>query len=206
MFLYKYNIYNVRRLINRRCAFYRLVWPENETFRGEFSMGSKTVIFVLSGMLLSACATTPDAPVAVDGGAAQRRQLAESGARIADSLAKLAVVEQASQRIHAQTITTAADAPEELRLRVAVDYQGDLKPFVHQLVQVVGYELKTYGRSSVLTPVNIQAEDRTVGELLADVGYQASWRCQLVIRPEDQVVELFYDNRRPARRAKRGRG
>ena len=84
--------------------------------------------------LLSACAASP--MVAPDGGAAQRRQLVESGARIAEALAKLAVVEQASRRIPVQTITTAADAPEELRLRVAVDYAGDLKPCVHQLAQV----------------------------------------------------------------------
>ena len=155
--------------------------------------------------LLAACASPP--PVAPDGGAAQRRQLAESGARIAEALAKLAIVEQASRRIHAQTIATAADAPEALRLRVAVDYAGDLKPFVHQLAQIAGYEVKTYGASSVLTPINIHADDRTIGELLADAGYQASWRCQLVIDPERQLVEIFYDNRRPggpaARRSRR---
>ncbi len=155
--------------------------------------------------LLFACASPP--PVAPDGGAAQRRQLAESGARIAESLAQLAVVEQASRRIQVQTIATAADAPEALRLRVAVDYAGDLKPFVHQLAQVVGYEVKTYGVSSVLTPINVHADDRTIGELLADAGYQASWRCQLVIDPERRRVEILYDNRHSggpaARRSRR---
>lgn len=156
-------------------------------------------VFMLAGLLglLTACASAP-APVAADGGAAQRRQLAESGARIADALAKLAVVEQASHRIHVQTINTAAeDAPEELRLRVAVDYQGDLKPFVYQLAQVVGYEVKTYGVSSVLTPINVQADDRAIGELLADAGYQASWRCQVVVDPGRRRVEILYDNRHP---------
>jgi len=152
--------------------------------------------------LLAGCASPP--PVAPDGGAAQRRQLAESGARIAEALAKLAIVEQASHRIQVQTIATAADAPEELRLRVAVDYAGDLKPFVHQLAQVAGYEVKTYGVSSVLTPINVRADDRTIGELLADAGYQASWRCQLVIDPERRRVEILYDNRRPPGPTDRG--
>ena len=153
--------------------------------------------------LLSACASPP--PVAPDGGAAQRRQLAESGARIAEALAKLAVVEQASRRIHVQTIATAADAPPELQLRVAVDYAGDLKPFVAQLAHVVGYEVKTYGTSSVLTPINVHADDRAIGELLADAGYQASWRCQLVIDSARRRVEILYDNRRPGGPAAKGR-
>lgn len=146
--------------------------------------------------LLAACAAAPS--VAPDGGAAQKRQLAESGARIADSLAKLAVVEQASHRIAVQTITDAAGAPPELQIRVALDYQGDLKPVVHQLAAVAGYEVKTYGASSVLTPVNLQTEDRSVGELLADAGYQASWRAQVVVDPGQRLVEILYDNRRPS--------
>ena len=109
-----------------------------------------------------------------------------------------------ARRLHVQTIATAEDAPEELRLRVAVDYQGDLKPFVHQIAQVAGYQVKTYGVSSVLTPINIQAEDRTLGELLADAGYQASWRCQVVVDPSRRLVEILYDARRPAPSAPRG--
>ncbi|MBK8755142.1 MAG: DotD/TraH family lipoprotein [Candidatus Competibacteraceae bacterium] len=170
-------------------------------------MKNKFGVFILLGLfgLLSACAGT-NPPVAADHGAAQRRLLAESGARIADSLAKLAVVEQSAHRIHAQTLTSAEDTPEALRLRVAVDYQGDLKPFVHQLAQVVGYEVKTYGVSSVLTPINVQSDDRSVGELLADAGYQASWRCQVVVDSSRRRVEILYDNRHPARPASRGRG
>lgn len=153
------------------------------------------ILIGTSWLLLSGCATAP--PVAPDGGVEARRQLAESGARIAESLAKLAVVEQAARRIHVQTITSAEDAPEELRLRVGVDYQGDLKPFVYQMGQVVGYEVKTYGTAGVLTPINVHADDRAVGELLADAGYQASWRCQLVIDPQRRLIEILYDNRRP---------
>ena len=78
-----------------------------------------------------------------------------------------------------------------------MDYQGDLKPFVHQLAEVAGYEVRTYGRSSLLTPINVQADDRSIGELLADAGYQASWRCQLVVDPSRRVVDILYDHRRP---------
>lgn len=169
-------------------------------------MNNSARVFVLWSLLvlLSACAST-EAPVATDGGRAQQRLLVESGARVADALAKLALIEQASHRLHVQRIATAEDAPPELRLRVAVDYQGDLKPFVYQLAEVVGYKVETYGVSSVLTPINVQSEDRTVGELLADAGYQASWRCQVLVDPSRRRVEILYDRRRPDRSAPRPR-
>ena len=171
-------------------------------------MYQKTLLLV-SALWVSACATSPpEAPPTADSN--HRQQLADSGARIAEALAQLAVVEQASHRVHAQTYTNMEDAPPELRTRVAVNYQGDLKPFVHQLAQVAGYTVRTYGRSSVLTPINVQADDRSIGELLADAGYQASWRCQLVVDPSRRVVDILYDNRRPPsaqhRLSKRQRG
>lgn len=165
-------------------------------------MNPKTLLLI-PALWVSACAPPPPAPLtSADPG--HRQQLADSGARIAEALAQLAVVEQASHRVYAQTYVTAEDAPPELRTRVAVDYQGDLKPFVHQLAEVAGYAVRTYGRSSLLTPINIQADDRSIGELLADAGYQASWRCQLVVDPSRRVVEILYDNRR-APSATRGR-
>lgn len=85
---------------------------------------------------------------------------------------------------------------------MAVDYQGDVKPLVYQLAQTVGYTVQTFGRSSTVTPVNIQADDRSVGELLADVGYQAAWRCDVVVFPESRTVELRYDARRPSPKKK----
>ena len=171
-------------------------------------MNPKTLLLI-PALWLSACATPSPAPAtSVDSG--HRQQLADSGARIAEALAKLAVVEQATHRVHAQTYVTTDDAPPELRTRVAVDYQGDLKPFVHQLAEVAGYEVRTYGRSSLLTPINVQADDRSIGELLADAGYQASWRCQLVVDPSRRVVDILYDHRRPPsaprRPSKRRRG
>lgn len=166
----------------------------------------RKIFFLIGGGIsaLSGCAADPT--IAPDRGEAQRRQLIEAGQRIAQSLETLAVVEQASNRIDVQTMTSPDHGPEELRVRVAVDYQGDIKPFVHQLAQVVGYEVKIYGPSSGLAPVNVQTEDRTIGELLADAGWQTSWRCRLVVRPENRRVDIFYDYRPPGhpRRGRRG--
>lgn len=154
---------------------------------------------LLAGAVLGGCATPPVAtPEQVS---AEQRMLAESAERIADALAKLAIIEQSSQRIYAQAITP-VEIPSDLQLRVAVDYQGDVKPLVYQLAQTVGYTVQTFGRSSTVTPVNIQADDRSVGELLADVGYQAAWRCDVVVFPESRTVELRYDARRPSPKKK----
>ena len=80
----------------------------------------------------------------------------------------------------------------------------------YRLVDILAGEMcirdRTYGVSSVLTPINVQSDDRSVGELLADAGYQASWRCQVVVDSSRRRVEILYDNRHPARPASRGRG
>ncbi|NJN45906.1 MAG: DotD/TraH family lipoprotein, partial [Candidatus Competibacteraceae bacterium] len=98
---------------------------------------------------MSGCVTAP--PVATPEQVnEQQRMLAESSQRIADALAKVAIVEQAASGVYAQAITPEF-VPSDLQLRVAVNYQGDVKPLVYQLAQTVGYEVKTYGRSSLLT-------------------------------------------------------
>jgi len=160
---------------------------------------------LLGNLILGGCASAPSGATPEPTNVEQR-MLAESAARIAEALAKLAIVEQSSRRVHAQAITPAA-MPPDLRLRVAVDYQGDVKPLVYQLAQTVGYAVQTYGRATGLAPVNIQAEDRTIGELMADIGYQAAWRCDVLVFPERRIVELRYNPARPAaskRRARQG--
>ena len=103
---------------------------------------------------------------------------------------------------------TPAALPPELQVRVNVEYQGDLKPLVHALARTVGYQVQTYGRSAALAPVTIVAENRAVGDILADIGYQTSARCDVVVAPERRLVEIRYRREfsPPAARPRRGSG
>ena len=141
------------------------------------------------------CAAPP--PVAPLSEAETR--LAAAAAGVAEALARLATVEQSARRVHVQALTPAA-LPPELQTRVNVEYQGDLKPLVHELARTVGYQVQTYGRSAALASVTIVAENRAVGDILADIGYQTSARCDVVVMPERRLVEIRYRREFPTPR------
>lgn len=154
---------------------------------------------VLCAVGMAGCAT-PAPPVAPLSDAETR--LAAAAASVAEALARLATVEQSAHRVHVQALTPAA-LPPELQVRVNVEYQGDLKPLVHELARTVGYQVQTYGRSAALAPVTIVAENRAVGDILADIGYQTSARCDVVVAPERRLVEIRYRREFPDRAPRR---
>lgn len=156
---------------------------------------------LLSVFILTGCATTPP-PVAPL--SEPEIRLTAAAARVAESLAQLATIEQHARQIHVQALTPAI-LPLELRVRVNVEYQGDLKPLVDQLARTAGYQMQTYGRATTLVPVTLVAENRAIGEILADIGYQTSAYCDVVVIPEQQLVEIRYRRSLPSRTTRRDR-
>ena len=69
-------------------------------------------------------------------------------------------------------------------------------------------QVQTYGRSAALAPITIVAENRAVGDILADIGYQTSARCDVVVAAERRLVEIRYRREfsPPAARPRRGAG
>ena len=92
--------------------------------------------FISDTLPFSATSATLPPPVAPLSDAETR--LAAAAASVAEALARLATVEQSAHRVHVQALTPAA-LPPELQVRVNVEYQGDLKPLVHELARTVGY-------------------------------------------------------------------
>ena len=146
--------------------------------------------FVLALSALSGCATpTSPQPNNVD---EIERRLAEAADTVADSMAKLAIVEQSARGIHAQAITP-AQLPPDLRLKVDLEYQGDIQPLVERLAATVGYRVEMYGRRNSTSPVNIHARAREIGLILADADYQTSYRCDVFVIPDRRLIELRFN-------------
>jgi len=70
---------------------------------------------------------------------------------------------------------------------------------------VAGYEVPGINGFNADQNKRLPYDPEAAKKLLADAGYQASWRCQLVIDPARRRVEMLYDSRRLARPAARGR-
>jgi len=152
-------------------------------------------IFALSAVLavifLSACTqhkvdqqlvAEPD-PVAL--------RLASAADKASAALQTLASIEQAKNP--GSSIQAAPDAPQELRRTVSVNWAGPIEPIAQTLADRAGYQMRVSGdRPSVPVVVSILAREKSVVEVLRDIGLQAGRRADIVVDVERRVVELNY--------------
>lgn len=145
----------------------------------------------LVALTLSACApqkvdqqlvATPD-PVAL--------RLASAVDKASIALQTLASVEQA--RNPNVSIATFPSAPQELRRTVSVDWHGPIEPITRQLADRAGYQFQVNGDvPPAPVVVSLVARQKSVVEVLRDVGLQAGQRADIVVDTERRVVELNY--------------
>lgn len=151
------------------------------------------VVLSFSVLTLSACAApvakvdrqmvaSPD-PVAL--------RLASAVDRASAALQTLASVEQA--RNPAVSIQSVPHAPQELRRIVSVDWVGPIEPMIRQLADRAGYSFQVNGdQPPVPVVITLQARQKTVIDVLRDVGLQAGTRADVVVDANAKVVELNY--------------
>lgn len=118
-------------------------------------------------------------------------RLASAVDRASAALQTLASVEQA--RNPNVSIQTAPNAPQELRRTVSVDWVGPIEPLTRSLADRAGYQMQINGdKPPVPVVVSVQAREKSVVEVLRDLGLQAGRRADIVVDPERRVVELNY--------------
>lgn len=147
--------------------------------------------FVFSGFLLAGCAqykldqqlvAEPD-PVAL--------RLAAAVDRASSALQTLASVEQA--RNPSAQIQMPPSAPQELRRTMSFDWVGPIEPVARRLADRAGYDFRVNGdRPPAPVVVSLQAREKSVIELLRDVGLQAGQRADISVDPDQRTVELNY--------------
>lgn len=148
-------------------------------------------VAALSLLLLSGCVgakvdrqlvATPD-PVGL--------RLAAAVDRASSALQTLASVEQA--RNPGVDIQAAPYAPQELRRTVTVDWVGPIEPITRKLADRAGYQTQINGDTPPApVVVSLRAKQKSVVEVLRDVGLQAGTRANIVVDPERRIVELNY--------------
>lgn len=118
-------------------------------------------------------------------------RLAQAVDRASAALATLASVEQA--RNPSAGLQAAPYAPQEMRRTVSLDWVGPIEPVARQLADRAGYELLVNGDIPP-TPVvvTVRATEKSVVEVLRDIGLQAGQRADISVDTERRVVELNY--------------
>lgn len=146
---------------------------------------------LLAAGLLSACAqykvdqqlvAEPD-PVAL--------RLSAAVDKASAALQTLAAVEQA--RTPSASLQMPPSAPVELRRIVSVDWTGPVEPIVRTMADRAGYQLRVNGdKPQAPLVVSIMAREKSVIEVLRDIGLQAGQRADIVVDPSRKLVEVNY--------------
>lgn len=160
---------------------------------GQNHMGKRLSLFsvVVAAGLLSGCAqykvdqqlvAEPD-PVAL--------RLSAAVDKASAALQTLASVEQA--RNPGVSLQMPPSAPQELRRIVSVDWTGPIEPIARTLADRAGYKMQINGDMPP-TPVvvSVVAREKSVIEVLRDIGLQAGQRADISVDPSRRIVELNY--------------
>ena len=118
-------------------------------------------------------------------------RLASAADRASAALQTLASVEQA--RTPAVAIQSVPSAPQELRRSVSVEWVGPIEPLAQKLADRAGYRFRTNGAAPAAPiVVTVAAKQKSVVEVLRDLGLQAGTRADIAVDVDQKVVELNY--------------
>ena len=118
-------------------------------------------------------------------------RLASAADSASAALQTLASVEQA--RTPAVAIQSVPAAPQELRRSVSVEWVGPIEPLTQKLADRAGYRFRVNGDAPPAPViVNVAAKQKSVVEVLRDVGLQAGVRADVAVDVDQKLVELNY--------------
>jgi defect-in-organelle-trafficking protein DotD len=118
-------------------------------------------------------------------------RLAMAADHASAALQTLASIEQAKNP--GTSVQAAPNAPQELRRVMSVNWVGPIEPLAQSLADRAGYQLQVNGiKPPAPVVVSVQAREKSVVEILRDLGLQAGRRADIVVDTEHQIVELNY--------------
>lgn len=152
-------------------------------------------------ILLTACAVSVATACTPHTATVDRQMVAEPdpiGLRLASAvdrasaaLQTLASVEQA--RNPAASVQAAPNAPQELRRVVSLDWNGPIEPVVRKLADRAGYKFQILGDTPpVPIVVTVRSVEKSVIDVLRDIGLQAGSRADIIVDAERRMVEINY--------------
>lgn len=118
-------------------------------------------------------------------------KIASAADKASAALQTLASVEQT--RTPAAAIVSSPAAPQELRRVVSVTWNGPIEPITRQLADRAGYQFRVQGDApTVPVVVSVISEEKSVIDVLRDIGLQAGTRADVIVDPNRRLVEISY--------------
>jgi defect-in-organelle-trafficking protein DotD len=159
-------------------------------------MKKKQIGIFLLAILLSACARIPNEQPASANYAPYadpaQVKLSESAAAISRSLISLAEIQQAvtppTKKI--QSLDSSVYGMSNL---VSINWAGPIEPLIVQIAKSTGYSVRVFGRAPAIpVMVSLNAQNKTIGEVLTNAGYQAGDKADIIVFPKTHTIELRY--------------
>jgi defect-in-organelle-trafficking protein DotD len=147
------------------------------------------IIFTFA--LLTGCASKQHTPTRVSSSDPASVQLAEAATSVSQSLYQLAAVEKAATPRKSEKLPD----PNSYGMGnlVSVDWTGPVAAILRKIANVSHYKLRTLGTEpSIPIVVSVKRENEPIGDILRDVAYQAHQRAQVILYPQQRVIELRY--------------
>ena len=117
--------------------------------------------------------------------------LAEAADKASNALETLAAVEQAKSP--GASVQPVSNAPKELLRAMTITWLGPADGLLKRAADRAGYTYITIGDEPPLPlTVNIDAENKTVIDILRDVGLQLGVRADVKVDSNQRMVELHY--------------
>lgn len=162
-------------------------------------MKTKQLLFLIGiSLFLAACSLGPKPPVVVPKEPPADHTayvaLAEAATSASQSLTKLGQIEQAANppKSIAQPENPAAYGMD---IPTTINWNGPIEPLVQQIANATNYQLKVLGTAPAIPIIiTIDAQNKPMGDILRDAGYQCGKRAQVVVFPDSRTVELRYAN------------
>lgn len=118
-------------------------------------------------------------------------RLAAAVDKASAALTTLASVEQA--REPGAVIQMAPQAPQELRRIMSVEWVGPIETITRRVAERAGYKFQVTGdMPPAPLVVNVTAAEKTVIDILRDIGMQAGTRADIVVNAEQKIIEVSY--------------
>lgn len=119
-------------------------------------------------------------------------QMGEAANSIAQSYKEANAIEQA-----ANPPKSASSPPPpssyDMNIPVNVSWDGPVEPILKALINKTDYELKVFGHApNMPIIINLHQNNKPVGELVRNIGLQCGHKANVVILPQQKVVELRY--------------
>lgn len=122
-----------------------------------------------------------------------KQQLVASAESIDESLNMLAATEYATHNPNILNTAPLLTPEGGMGILMSLDWQGPVEPLVKQIASQSNYYFKIIGKTPPIPViVTIHKRDALLADILRDTSYQINKSADIVVYPEQKVIELRY--------------